>query len=223
MKKIILPVVLILAVLLFFSPRFLINVKITCKSQYGDCPSEIVEQIKSLNGKKMFYVKNQLGKILESNFLVSAFNVQFKLPNVLKVDLIIKKPAFALKNISSAEILLIDKEGRILSKSTQTSLPIVFTNDNFSNIGDKVSDKNLFALELILGLSKMYQVTSGTIEGDTLLVDIPGGVRVLFPLEGAEKDLLLGSLRLIYTNIRDVSGKMLYSQIDLRYHDPVLR
>lgn len=223
MKKLILPVVLGLFLLLIFLPKFLISVKIHCKSQYGDCPKEVVEGVAPLNGKKMFYAKRELRKKMQTNFLISDFSIQFKLPNILKVDLIVKESLFALKNISSGEFALVDKEGRVLAKSNQTDLPTVSVNEDLPGIGEKVSDKNLFALELTYGLFKMYQVGLGTIEGDSLLVEIPGGVRVLFPLVGSDKDLLLGSLRLIYANIQDGSGKMLYSQIDLRYGNPVLR
>ena len=70
-------------------------------------------------------------------------------------------------------------------------------------------------------MNDMYQVNVGNIENDSLLVDITPKVRVIFPLEGDYK-VLLGGLRLIYTKITtDYSG--IYSQIDMRYKNPVLR
>jgi len=171
----------------------------------------------------MFFAKRELDKKLESNLLVSAYTIQFKLPDILRTDIIVKKPIFALKNISSGKFSLVDDEGTVLFVSKETNLPTAEVNYNLPLVGEKISDESLFALELISGLSKMYQVNTGTIDGETLLVDIPGSIRVIFPLVDADRDYLLGSLKLIYSNIRDDNGRLLYSQIDLRYKNPVLK
>lgn len=208
---------------LILLPGFLIKTRIVCKSQYGDCPSQVLDQIAALNGKRMYLARKNLKKKLESNFLVSAFTIQFKLPNILKIDLIVKKPVFALKDEGSGNIALIDKEGTVLAYTASTGLPTVFVAESVPKIGDSINARNLTALNLILGVFKMYQTTTGHIEGDTLLVDLPGAIRVIFPLTGFDIDKLLGSVRLIYTNIQDRQLEKMYSQIDLRYQNPVLR
>lgn len=223
MKKIILPLALFLLVLVIFLPRFFIKIRIDCKTQFGACPPAISDRLTPLNGKTMFSAEREINKNLKSNFLVSGFTIQFKLPNILRVDLIIKKPVFALKNKSSETFALVDKDGYVLNVSGETSLPRVITDGSLPKEGERVNDKDFFALQLTDGVYKMYQIGSSTIEGDTLLVDLTGPIRVLFPLVGADRELLLGSLRLIYSNIQSGENKALYSQIDLRYRNPVLR
>lgn len=223
MKKIILLVTTIVVVtLVIILPVLIIKAKIECKSQYGDCPSSLVSELNSLNGKKIYIAKREAKKILKKSFIVTNYIIQLKLPDTLRIDLIIKKPFFALRNIGSGTSVLVDKEGNVLAESETTALPTVNTVEVLPKIGEKVSAKDLTALELIDGVYKMYQTGTGNIEGDTLLIDLPGQVRVIFPLVDADRDLLLGSLRLIYSNIQGSTGNT-YTQIDLRYKNPVLR
>lgn len=223
MKKIILPVAALAFIALIFAPGFLIKVQVACKSQYGECPPQVVEKIGPVNGKRMYWARRELKKTLESDFLVSAFTIQFKLPNILKVDTVIKKAVFALKDKGSGNIALVDKEGTVLAYAASTVLPMAMVAESLPPIGDLVSGRNLTALILMQGVFKMYQTATGYIEGDTLVVDLPGAIRVIFPLAGFDTDKLLGSVRLIYTNIRDNQQEKTYSEIDLRYRNPVLR
>lgn len=223
MKKIILPAAAVILIALIFAPGFLIKVQVACKSQYGDCPPQVVEKIRPVNSKRMYWARKDLKKTLGSDFLVSAFTIQFKLPNILKVDMVIKKAIFALKDKGSGNIALVDKEGTVLAVASSTDLPMVVVTESLPPVGDRVSTGNLTALVLMQGVFKMYQTTTGYIEGDTLVVDLPGAIRVIFPLAGFDSEKLLGSVRLIYTNIRDNQTEKTYSEIDLRYRNPVLR
>lgn len=223
MKKNLLFIILFFLLLIILLPSFIIPVKISCQTQYGDCPSEVSDKIAYLNGKKINYAKKHLKKDLESNFLVSAYTTQFRLPNVLRANMVIKNPEFALGNKISGNFGLIDKEGTVLALSAKTQLPTVITNENLPEVGLQVDAKTLLALYLVYGLNKMYQISTGNIETDTLLVDIPGGLRVIFPLVDSDRDLLLGTFKLIYSNIKNADGEFLYSEIDLRYENPVLR
>ena len=101
-------------------------------------------------------------------------------------------------------------------------MPTLVTGENYNKAGQKVSDNDLFALKIIQGMDEMYQVTTGTIQNDTLTVDLTSGIRVLFPLEGSDPDILLGGVRLIYTKITTNYPGM-YKEIDMRYKNPVLR
>jgi hypothetical protein len=69
----------------------------------------------------------------------------------------------------------------------------------------------------------MYQVGLSEMQNGTLLVELPGQIRVILPLEDADSQLLLGSLRLIYSTIQSGENKNLYDEIDMRYKNPVLR
>jgi len=220
-RKIILPIILILSFMALFLPKFVIKAQVDCKSQFGECPSEVITQLTSLNGKSIHYAKKEIDKYLSSNRLVSEFGVQFKLPNILRVDMIVKKPVFALGN--GEGFAFIDASGVVLTRSSENALPVVTIGGALPNIGENVDANTLFSLKLIDGVYKMYQTRTGTIEGSTLVVDLSGPVRVIFPLEEADRDLLLGSLRLIYANIQSAKEGPIYSQIDLRYKNPVLR
>lgn len=223
MKRLILPITFFVLLLAIFLPRFLINVRIDCRSQFGKCPPEVADKMVLSNGKKLHLAKRELNESLKTDFLVSAYSIHFKLPNVLRVDVVVKQPIFALKNRDLGKFAQIDIQGTAISESDTTTLPYVITESTLPKAGEKANDKDFFALKLMDGVYKMFQVRSGMMSKDTLLVDIPGGVRVIFPLVDADREILLGSLKLIYSSIRNNENSALYSEIDLRYRNPVLR
>jgi hypothetical protein len=222
-KKILIFTAIALIVLGIFFSQFFIATQIDCRSQFGECPKEILNDISVLNGKRLNVVKKGLNKVLESSFLVSTYSLQFKLPNVIRTELIIKKPLFALKNEGGTNYALIDIDGYVLAQSQETALPTLLIAEQLPAVGQQINGAIFFALKLIDGLYKMYQVRGGVITNDTLLVDLPGPVRVIFPLVDADRDLLLGSLRLIYSNVQSKEGAGVYKEIDMRYENPVLR
>ena len=171
--------------------------------------------------KSLFKARSELSKFLKSQPLVSDFSVQFKLPDFLQVNLIIREPLFALKDSGSGNIDLVGKNGEVFSSTQNSNLPTVVVVGGIPAVGANVGGQNLFALELEAGVYEMYQIQSSDIQNKTLLVDMPGGIRVIFPLEG-DYQVLLGALRLIYSKIQSEPVNS-YSQIDLRYKNPVLR
>ena len=169
----------------------------------------------------MFSADRAIRKDLKESFLVSDFSIQFKLPNIMLVNVIAKKPYFALKDPSSGKFQLIDQKGIVLALADSSNLPTVVSTESVKKAGELIGTRDLFALNLISGVYEMYQVGYGVITNDALTVDIPHGVRVIFPLEG-DSEVLLGSLRLVYTKVT-ASYLGIYSQIDMRYRNPVLR
>ncbi len=223
MKKIIYLSILVVLGLSLILSQFLIRVRISCSTQFGECPREITDSLVKTNGKSVFQAKREIKKTLNSNFLTTKYTVQFKLPNTLKIDLSIRRPNFALKGTAPDTFALVDREGVVLAVNNGTSLPTVTIQSEIPKVGEQVSPISLTALTLIEGLNKMYQITTGVVQNDTLLVDLPAQVRVIFPLVDVDTELLLGSLRLIYSNIQDAESKTLYNEIDMRYVNPVLR
>ncbi|HKB88234.1 MAG TPA: hypothetical protein VKC53_01155 [Patescibacteria group bacterium] len=221
-KKIAYILSFLIIIFLFIFP-FFIKVKIECKSQFGECPEELNSKLRISNSKNLFVAKRETVKVLKNLQLVSDFSTQFKLPNTILVNIISKKPYFAIKNISSGVFDLVDKNGVVLSQSTSSNLPAVFTSEPLKKVSEPIEDYNLFASHLMFGINQMYQVLYGTIENDALVVDMPTGVRVIFPIRSeSEPEVLLGAFRLIYTKVTtDYLGT--YSQIDMRYKNPVLR
>lgn len=222
MKKIIITLIVILFSCLLLVMPFLIKVNIDCRSQYGTCPKEVTDKINLFNGKSLFTARNSVSKILKSDFLVSGFSLQFRIPNILQTEVLVKKPVIAFKDNGSDYMILVDTEGKVLSEASDSALPTITGITSLSGVGQKVSDKDIFALNLANGVYQMYQVRDFTVQDDSLLVELPGQIRVIFPLDG-DSQILLGSLRLIYSKIQNEGNPEKYSQIDLRFKNPVLR
>jgi len=207
---------------------FLIKVKIDCKSQYGACPDEINAKLSGEAGSgsarqmSLFQAKRNASKILKNDFLVSDFSIQFKIPNILQTQIIVKNPEVAFKNTGNGSMILVDKDGKALSNASDSALPVVTVDDNLPGIGKDISNEDLFALNLTNGVYQMYPIGQSQVQDGSLLVELPGQIRVIFPL-GGDAQVLLGSLRLIYSKIQSDGNPNGYSQIDLRFKNPVLR
>lgn len=222
MKRKIQTVLFTVFVLSFVFCPFFIRVKVECKSQMDLCPKEVETKLSTLNNKSLFSARREVSKILVDNYLISNFSMQLKLPNILLVNVIVKQPRYSVFGKSENNYLLMDSNGYILSVSDRSNLPILIKENLNQKPGERISENDLFALKLIEGINQMYQVSSGTIQNDTLVVDMPLGIRVILPLSGYDTQVLLGSLRLIYTKATtDYIG--VYSQIDMRFKNPVLR
>lgn len=226
MKKVLQTLAIIVIPISLLAVPFFIKVNVTCKTQFGDCPDEIKSELQNANGKSLRSAKRSGTKILKDNNLVTNFSSQFKLPNQLKFDVIIKKPMFALINSDLSESALVDSAGYVLQVVKKTQLPHVKTSE-LPPPGSFVSDKELFALKIILGVSSSFGVNFGEMDSDSLVVELPIPIEVIFPLEG-DTEVLLGSLRLIYSRIENPSkdGQNVtngFKQLDLRFKNPVLR
>ena len=222
MKKKLLTALGVVIPLVFLISPFLIKVQIRCKSQFGECPTDIKDKLSKFNSKSLFSARHSAYKLLNQDFLVSNFTSQFQLPNILEISLLIKKPIFAITDKSTGNTGLVDIHGQILSLSNPGSLPNVIVPSTQISVGGHVSDRELFALKLLQGLFEMYQVDKGEIADDSLTVELPGPITVIFPLSG-DIQVLLGETRLTYGKVEttDLAGK--YRQIDLRFRNPVLR
>jgi len=219
-KKIIYLALAIIILIFLFSWPFFLKVTIKCQSQYGKCDSEINKSLSIYNGKSLFNAKKGVDSSLKTNYLISGHSLQFKLPDILMVNVLIKKPVFALQDSSGHEVL-VSIDGEVLSAGANSALPTVKISQEVPMPGQNVGQTNLFTLKIISGVFEMYGVGIGAIQNDSLVVDLPAQIRVIFPLEG-DSQTLLGALKLIYTKTQgDLAGK--FSQIDLRYVNPVLR
>jgi hypothetical protein len=210
-KKLIIPFLFLVLVLSFLMP-VLIKVRPECRSQFGSCPKAVESEIRNLGSGSLYKTKKSISKILKNNPQVSNFSFQFKLPNILSVNLLVLKPEFAVFDKNSDKTYLVDASGKIIGESDTSPLPTVVQE------GDGV---NIFCLNLVKGVYEMYGVSRGEIREESLVIELPGPVRVIFPVRGENSQVLLGSLRLIYAKITTEPGR--YSEIDLRFKNPVLR
>ncbi len=192
----------------------LVRARVECVGQFGDCPEEIESGIRNLESGSLYKTKKSISKILKNNPRVSDFSFQFKLPNILSVNLLVLKPEFAIFDKNSGKTYLIDGSGKNIGESDSSPLPTII------QTGDSI---NLFSLNLIKGVYDMYGLSRGEILDSSLVIELPGPVRVIFPVRGENPQVLLGSLRLIYAKITAGDALERYSEIDLRFKNPVLR
>jgi len=216
---------------LFFSlPRVLKIREVDCQSQFGPCNAEIQKSIERIkNGEKSLNdTKEELDLLLASEILISNYSFQFQLPDVLGVNVIERKPKYALKVKGADSYALVDGEGYVIYFQKLTSLPILTVPEPPPNVGEPVPKDVFFGLELLYSMFSTYQIREGIIENETLVIELSQGPKVIFPLEG-ERDVLLGSLTLVLsrlnsgdeeTRIENVPG---VSIIDLRFKNPVIK
>lgn len=216
--------------LFFIVPKKLKIKKIVCQSQFGPCNASVLGSINKIeNGEKSLNdVKKELQGILADSVLVSDYSFHFQFPNIIEVNLLERKPRYSIKAKGTDLYALIDEEGYVIYFQDLTGLPVLITTEPPPNVGEIVSDKALFALEVLYGMFSSYQVREGIIEDESLVIELSHGPKVIFPLEG-EKEVLLGSLRLVLSKlnndaqdskIENVSGA---SIIDLRFKNPVIK
>jgi hypothetical protein len=125
-------------------------------------------------------------------------------------------------DLSSSKYYLVDYSGLILSIVENTNLPKLAINDGEQKVGERVTQKQLFALNILESIYPAYTPTSAIIENNHLLVELEDGVKILFPLEG-DRNTLVGSMFFIMSKLKggEVAGSKV-AIIDLQYKSPVL-
>jgi len=207
-----------------FGPKFIQINEVVCRSQFGPCNLE--DKLSGLAGKSLDETKREVKSVLLQEDSISDFSMQFKIPGTLEVAVIEKKPKFALKDAATDNLALVDKEGKVLKIVEDSSLPRVIMAGKLPNVGEKVKEEYFFALNILYNVSASYQVSEGRIENNSLVVNVPQGYKVIFPLEG-DQDVLLGALRLLIERLNDRTKDSRISEgiteIDLRFKNPVLK
>lgn len=208
-----------------FIKKLIIIKNINCTSQYGECPQAISDSISYTVDWDLRSAKKEINKNLRENFLIQDYLIQYKIPSTLEIDIVIKKPKYAVKLKNSNTFFLLDKEGVVLEQSSETNLPYVVV-DNFNvSFGEQVSDNLLFANQIAFEFNWLYSVSRVEIKNEGLYAKLKEGVVVIFPLQG-EVDSLIGAIRLIYSRLNeDNKGIRMENvrEIDLRFKNPVLR
>lgn len=190
--------------------------KIECITQFGPCDQEF-----QLGDYR--FVKDQIEKGLKKNIQVNSYIIQYKIPSTIRIEINLKKPKYAIKDLVN-RIYLIDKEGVILKISKESNLPIL-VNDVTYVVGQKISDKDMFALTLLEKVGIINIVTTAEVKKETLEVKIDNMILVKFPIEG-DIDVLAGSLRLIFSRLNEQAQGIRMEnvhEIDLRFKNTVLR
>jgi hypothetical protein len=199
--------------------------KIECSSQYDVCPSDIETKLKTFEEKDYKKVKKEVEKILSESLLISDFSMRYQIPGKLIIELNLKKSKYAIKNALSNKYYLVDQAGTVLEIADESNLPVIIKDGPTLKIGENISGKDKFFLEIVEKVAWLYSVKTGTVEKEELRITLKEGVLVRFPSEG-NVDSLIGGLRLIFSRLNDGSQGIRMEdikEIDLRFKNPVLR
>lgn len=225
-KLLYLSLILATAVSVLIFPGKLIKINnIDCVSQYGPCGNELFSKLNAYKNKNLSQTLKGTKSILSSDLLINNFSIQFKLPDILRIDVILRKGKFAINKVGTQDYAIIDKDGTAIEIQNLTNLPVLRVSDNLPKPGEEVNERLLFALNITYDMYAFYQVRSAKINGDSLIIDISREPTVIFPLEG-DKDALMGGLALIISRLNKISEDSKIegiSQIDLRFKNPIVR
>ena len=198
-----------------------------CKTQYGQCDESMQQELTKYLNKSYSEVKKNTNLYLKNNFLINDYFVQYKFPNKLQVDVIIKKAIFCLKSKEYNTFAFVDKNGTVLKLRSSCGLPLVNIKGKAPNVGELVDEKTLVSLRVINETYTSYNIKEGKLINDSLEVRFPRGYKVIFPLD-RDVQVLFGSLKLIINrlNSEDSASNIKEGRvrvIDLRFSNPVLR
>lgn len=198
---------------------------VVCITQYGLCDENLLNELNLVKGRDLKNSKSYVENILKSDVAINDYLVQFKIPSTLDVEINLKKPKFAFFDLSNNKYYLLDKNGLIVDVVDYTNLPVVKINSLNLEIGQELSNKNKFALDILSYLNYLYSIDEGIIEKESLKVRSNEGVNIIFPLEG-DIEFLIGGLRLIFSRLNQSSEGIRMNdirEIDLRFKNPVMR
>lgn len=228
LKKI--TIILFPLILLSLFIYFLVSTKIeefSCKSQFGECSPIIIEKISDISSCNYLNCKEKIDIVLSDAWLVDKYSYQIKLPLRIDINIIEKKPKYSLRTSLNDYVAQIDSKGMVINIRKSTGLPGLIIDEKIPNLGEKVNDKMLFALEMVYGVSKIQTIENASLIDNHLSVDMGGERNVLFPLTG-DRDFLLGALTLILNELKKnelnsrIEGVDRVRTIDLRYKNPIL-
>ncbi len=219
--------ILLIFSFIFFIPQIISKTvkikKIECLSQFGNCPNELKGYFDKNIGRSYWDIKKEISKALKENALVSDFLIQFKLPNSIKIELVLKEPwaSVFLNNV----YYFVTEDGVIIHADTKSNLVNLNLSENGEfKFGQEIKSSYLNALKLLKKLEFTKSVKTCNIKTDELICNIDG-IAVRFPVEG-DIDYLTGAVRLIFSRLNE--GKEGFrmedvAEIDLRFKDPILR
>ena len=213
--------------LIYIIPRLIIISKIICNNQFDICDQATLNEVNKSLGKKLPEAKKEIAIYLINNFFVKDYSIQYKIPNVLKISLVIEKADFCLKSEKHDVYSYIDSSGTVLELRSSCNLPIAYTNEKTFNVGENIGNDYLTALNLLNQIFISYNIREGSIINNYMEVNFNQGYKVIFPFNKDEQ-VLMGSLRLIINrlNSEDSESRIIEGRInviDLRYENPVLR
>lgn len=213
---------------IFFTPTVILKTikieKVNCQTQYGNCSDELNSLLNLTVTRDLKFSREYIADVLVNDLSVNDFLIKYRMPSTIDVELNLKKPTTAIKDVNGL-YYLVDKEGLIVAVTDETNLPYLSSQETEYKVGSQLSAKNEFAVNIYQYLIYLFSIKEAKIEQDRLVALTDEGVKVIFPLEGEAK-VLIGSLRLIFSRLNDGAEGIRMndiSEIDLRYKNAILR
>lgn len=217
---------LVFGLTLFLKSDFFKVQKIICQLKEEPCPSEIWLDLVSLTiGRNIFFLSSQslVSQIKKDNPLFKEVKVSKNLPNQVSFDLEKREPQVAIKGLGQ-ELLVVDDEGYLLTRTKTSDLPLLIVNDLLDfEIGEPLGKEEIiWSISLFKGLKlRLFEpksvriITPRQIETELAA----NGPLVIFSSQ-KELDFQLDSLQLIFSRAK-IEGKDL-KRLDLRFDKPVV-
>jgi len=206
-------------------PKFVIIRRVECESQYGPCSINITKGLDSFKDLSFKGAKRKILFELSQNLFISDYSVRYAFPDTIKIYVVEDRPRYALKDSESSDFALVDQKGLVLTHSKETNLPQV-ASFGTPAIGSRVTQEQLLALNIVYDVYYLYKIKDASIQENEFVVELDGGPKIIFPLDG-DRETLVGTLNFLLTNIgrveKDSKSHSLISEIDLRFRNPVLR
>jgi cell division septal protein FtsQ len=215
----------IIPLTILYLPNLIVIDKIDCFNQYDRCSSQVSDKIALVQSNKYGSAKKYIEKVLSHDMLVKSYSIHFQFPSMLIVNVIERKPKFALRSSTVQGIATIDDEGYVLTVVDESSLPTVVMSGTLPNPADKVDEQTLFGLRIVYNMSSIYKLGSAELKSDQLDVKLENGKLVVFPVRG-DMQYLLGAMNMLLLRLNNPSSDtkiVNVNYIDLRYKNPVLK
>lgn len=214
--------------IVYIFPRAVKIDRIECANQYGICDEDLMDKLNAEGSNNLHDSKEIVVEVLQNDSTITDFSVQYKLPNVLRINVIDKNPKYAISNTDAKLIAIVDGSGEIVGFTKNTNLPQVTLDTRLPNVGDSIDENTIFALKLVYGVRLSNKVFDAKIEKNNLFITLEDGVKVIFPTSG-DVEILLGSANLLLSRLNAITkdtkieNTEKISEIDLRFNNPVVR
>jgi hypothetical protein len=227
-KSLLLLLVLSPVAAIYLLPRSVKVEKLRCVNQYGRCNEDLIVKLDNIAGNNLYDARKEIKSLLTNDSTITNFSMQYKLPNILLVNVIDKDPKYAISNIDKKSLALVDSRGEVVGFTETKTLPSLEIDSILPNVGDIISEETHFALKLVYSVRLSSKLTEAKIEKGDLYIVLKNGVKLIFPT-GGDVEVLMGSANLILSRLNvigkdtKIDEKEKISVIDLRFDNPVVR
>ena len=224
MSKYIFVFIFVIISLVMIIPRLIRINDIDCKSQKNGCTEEIQRNLSDLEGQKYIVVIKSIDKVLTASNTIDKYYFQYKFPDRITIDIILKEVKYALKPDNSNWNILVSLDGKVIKLTEEGSVKPVLISSKSLNVGDTLDKPTLNYLKIahLVGLSSKFD--KAQIKSDGLYITLENGIIVVFP-EG-DPEILVGSFNLIDSRLNKLMEEFKMTEvkiIDLRFKNPIIK